>query len=232
MTMRAWALAVALLPALAHAWPVETFVDVEAGGEKFQRLGAVDWLEVEDPSVATVEWLPSGELLVSGKKAGRTLVLLGAQGKSAVWGIRVSAKGQKPKAVSSEAALSAASRACPGLETHPGSEDEALVATIPDERCRLALLALLETDAFRAKELDLTFTLPALQSQLSAFQKALPSGLEASYLGAGLVLKGSATERDHRHALWVLFRHSVGRVALDDEVQITDAPDAGGSAEP
>ena len=55
-------------------------------------------------------------------------------------------------------------------------------------------------------------------------------GLEARYSGAGLVLQGKATPEDHRRALWELFRQSVGRVPLEDRVQLDvpeSAPDAG-----
>ncbi|MHB8873872.1 MAG: pilus assembly protein N-terminal domain-containing protein [Myxococcaceae bacterium] len=213
------------LSAPALAWPVDVTVDVEAGGEKFERPSALSWVEVEDAKIATAEVLESGELLLSGISPGRTLLLLYAEGKFAVWRLRVSAKGEKPRPVPGDEALSSAKKACPGLATHPGSGDAALVGTIKDERCRKALLTLFQTDAFHAKELDLTFELGALQAQLISVQAGLKAEglgrLESRYFGAGLVLEGKVSEAEHRKALWELFRRSAARVALEDKLEVT-----------
>jgi hypothetical protein len=49
--------------------------------------------------------------------------------------------------------------------------------------------------------------------------------LEARYSGAGVVLSGAATPEGHHRALWELFRRSVGRVPLEDRVEVK-APEA------
>jgi hypothetical protein len=75
-----------LVPTAALAWPVDGFIDVELGKDKLVKFGALDAATIDEASVADVEVMPeSGELLVVGKKKGRALVQLWAQGRSAVW---------------------------------------------------------------------------------------------------------------------------------------------------
>lgn len=220
-----------LLPLQALAWPVDLVFSLESGTDRFHKLTAVDWVEVEDPSVATVEVLPgSNELLITGKHPGRTLMLLYAEGKMGVWRVSVTAPGAKATPDAAPEQLAAARKACPGLEANEGTE-RSLVVTVKDSACRKALLALFQTDAWLARELELTFELPMLQEQLSGMNLALKDlGLEARYSGAGIVLQGEATPEGHRRALWELFRQSVGGVPLEDRVKINApeaAPDAG-----
>ncbi|XXF79347.1 hypothetical protein P2318_06230 [Myxococcaceae bacterium GXIMD 01537] len=220
-----------LLPGPASAWPVDMAVSLESGTDRFHKLTAVEWADVEDPSVATVEVMAgSNELLLTGLKPGRTLVLLYAEGKFGVWRLTVSAPGAKPPPEDTGALLAAARKACPGLEVREGPE-RALVAAVKDSACRAALMPLLKTDAFLARELELTFELAALQEQLTAVGPALKElGLEARYSGAGVVLTGKASPERHRQALWALFRDAVGRVPLDDRVEVEKpaaVPDAG-----
>jgi Pilus formation protein N terminal region len=214
-----------LFPHGAGAWPVDLSMPLEVGKERFHRLSTVDWVEVEDPSIATAEVLRgSNELLLTGLKPGRTLLLLYAEGKFAVWRLAVGEPGRTPVPVPSGELLAAARKACPGLKATEGE----LVATVKDSRCRAALLALLKTEAYLARELELTFELPVLQAQLADVTSALKgTGLTARYLGAGLVLEGSATPEEHRRALWALFHQSAGRVALEDRVTVQQPPDAG-----
>lgn len=220
-----------LLPASALAWPVDLVFSLENGTERFHKLSAVEWIEVEDPSVATVEVLPgSNELLVTGLRPGRTLLLLYAEGKFGVWRLAVTAKGARAVPETAPEQLAAAKKACPGFQVNEGTE-RSLAVTVKDSACRKALLALFQTDAWLGRELDLTFELPVLQEQLSLLNTGLKElGLEARYSGAGLVLQGKASPQNHRRALWELFRQSVGRVPLEDRVQLDvpeAAPDAG-----
>jgi Pilus formation protein N terminal region len=221
-----------LLPSHAFAWPVDLVFSLESGTDRFHKLSAVEWVEVEDPSVATVEVLSgSNELLVTGKRPGRTLLLLYAEGKFAVWRLAVTAKGIQATPEAAPELLAAARKACPGLQVNEGSE-RSLVLTVKDSACRKALLAYFQTDAWLARELELTFELPALQEQLSALTPVLKDlGLEARYSGAGIVLQGTATPEAHRRALWALFHQSVGRVPLDDRVTI-EAPKPAADAGP
>jgi hypothetical protein len=220
-----------LLPVKALAWPVDLVFPLERGTDRFHKLTAVDWVDVEDPSVATVEVLPgSNELLITGKRPGRTLMLLYAEGKIGVWRLVVTAPGARPAPEAAPEQLAAARQACPGLQVSEGAE-RSLVVTVKGTACRSALLALFQTDAWVARELELTFELAALQEQLAAMAPALKElGLEARYSGAGVVLLGTATAEAHRRALWALFRQSVGRVPLEDRVKVeapAAAPDAG-----
>jgi hypothetical protein len=224
------ALLLALVPPRAAAWPVDLSMPLETGKERFHKLSVVDWVEVEDPSIATAEVLSgSNELLLTGVKPGRTLLLLYAEGKFAVWRLVVGAPGRPPEPEPSAESLAAARKACPGLKTTEGSE-RSLTTFVKSSRCREALHTLLKTDAYLARELDLTFELPILQEQLAALTTALKgSGLTVRYRGAGVVLEGSTTPEGHRRALWELFRQSVGRVPLEDRatVQRPEPPDAG-----
>jgi hypothetical protein len=220
-----------LLPVSALAWPVDLVFSLESGKDRFHKLTAVDWVEVEDPSVATVEILPgSNELLITGHRPGRTLLLLYAEGKFGVWRLSVTEPGVRAVPEAAPLQLATAKKACPGLQVNEGTE-RSLVVTVKDAACRKALMSLFQTDAWLARELELTFELPALQEQLSVLTPGLKAlGLEARYSGAGLVLHGKATPEGHRRALWELFRQSVGRVPLEDRVKIDmpeAAPDAG-----
>lgn len=200
----------------AVAWPVDWVHDVEPGKEKFVRLPRLDWFEVDDPSVVSVEWLGSGEVLLSGLKPGRATVLLGAEGKVAAWRVRV---GVKP--LVDDALLTGAKKACPSLTLSP-EEDIGLTVTVHDEACRQALLALFQTEAFEARRLSLTFDGKVLQTQLAQVQlglRGISKQLGARFVGAGLVLEGTvASEAEHRRALWEVLRRSLGRFALDDRV--------------
>jgi hypothetical protein len=209
----------------AHAWPVDWIHDVEVAREKFVKLPRVDWLEVEDPKVASVEWVAeTNELLIIGLKPGRTTVLLGADGKVAAWRIRV---GTPP--LLDDAIFKAASKACPDLKVTP-LEDVKLTVTVQDEACRKALLALFQTDAFEARHLDLTFEGKVLQTQLKLVQDGLQVAtkgkVKARYVGAGLILDGPVTVAEHRKLLWETLRRTLGRFALDDQTEESGA-DAG-----
>ncbi len=231
------ALLALLVPALAGAWPVDLAVSLEPGKERFHKLATVDWVEVEDPAVATAQVLPgSNELLLTGQKEGRTLLLLYAEGRFAVWRLTVGA----PPAEDPAPRLAAARKACPDLKATEGAE-RSLTATVKDAACREALLELMRaTDVYVARELELTFDMPVLQAQLASVAEGLkPLELEARYSGAGVVLSGQATRETHRRALWELFRRSLGRVPLQDRVEVKApepvpevAPDAGVAAGP
>jgi hypothetical protein len=205
--------------ALAAAWPVEKVVALQPGKEQFERLSAIDWVDVERPEVAEVEVLPSGELLLTGKKAGgQTLLLLYAEGRMAVWRLAVAPQ-QEDTGV--EAAEAAAKGACPGLKLYPPEAMEAVVARVKGEACRVALKALFEHDRYLGRQLVLEFEVPELQAQLRALQQGVdgvtaPGAVKAVYQGAGLKLSGQVTAAQKRAALWQAFRHSVGRVALED----------------
>jgi hypothetical protein len=216
-------LLLAVLCAPAWGWPVDVVQDLEAGKEKFIHLSSLDWFEVEDPKVVSVEYLESGEILFTPLKPGRTLVLMYAEKKFAVWRIRVGDKAAQPEG----GTLLAALKACPKLEHHPEAYDK-LSGAVEDEKCRQALLALLATDAFVGKDLSLTFEQPVLQAQLKAIEaefKAQKLGIAARYEGVSLVLEGTLEGAGLRKAFWGIFRRSAGRVAMEDQLKLGE--DAG-----
>lgn len=212
-----WAVMGLLFVAPAFAWPVDVIQDLEVGKEKFIHLSSLDWFEVEDPKVVTVEYMESGEILFTPLQPGRTLLLMYAEKKFAVWRLRVGGKTQPFTA--------AALKPCPKLEHHPDAYDK-LTGTVTDEKCRQALLTVLATDGFVGKELDLTYPVEVLQGQLKAINAALAAlklKITARYEGASLVLTGSTDLAGQKKALWEVFRRSAGRVAMDDQVDVPTA---------
>jgi hypothetical protein len=214
-----------LLSAAAFGWPVDAVIDVAEGKDRIERTGPLDWLEVAEPQVAELEALPSEEILITGRRAGRTLALAYGGGRLLALRLRVG----QPEAAREPSAMGAALRACEAKPPPPNvSEQAPWEVRVKDARCRVALKALLEHDRFVARELALVFEVPALQAQLVAIQAALeravPGKVKARYVGAGLVLQGALSPAEHRKALWQVFEESIGRVALDDRIEVREAP--------
>jgi putative type II/III system pilus formation protein len=204
-------------PAPAMAWPVNAHFDLKVGEEKFQRLTPDAWVEVETPAVATAEVFETAEVMLTGKSAGSTLVLVHAEDKVMVWRVVVR---EGPDSATAGDLVAPARKACREVKVEGGE----LTATIRDEACRQALLKLFqsERDPFLAKDLDLTFELGALQSQLKAIESAVTKvapDVKAVYVGAGLRLTGRATAAQHRRVFWEVFKGSVGRLALEDRIE-------------
>ncbi|MBX7113033.1 MAG: hypothetical protein K1X64_01770 [Myxococcaceae bacterium] len=217
-----------LCAAPSWAWPVDQVRDVDVGTPALIPLGGLDWFEVEDASVLTAQRMPAGELMLMGAKPGRSLLLLYGDGKMAVWQVRVASK-----PLADGALLEAAKKVCPKLKATPDEETQ-LVTPIADEKCRAALLSLFKTDSYVAGKMELVFELAALQSQLKALNEAFAgvtkAPLRTRYLGAGLELSGQLSVSEHKKVLWALFRASVGRVALNDQIELPEAVDAGEAA--
>ena len=213
------ALAALLLPAAAMAWPVDGFIDVPVGSEKFVKFGALDGAHIEDPSIADVEVLSdSGELLVTAKKPGRTLVQLSAQGRFAVWRLRV---GGEP--LDETAVWDAARKACKGLKAEPLE----LEAEVAGEPCRGALLKGLAQDRYLPRVTALTLDVKVAQAQLADFQAAMAAAklpVKLRYEGAGLVLEGNVSADARRRAYFELFKKSLGRLAITDRLVVPEAP--------
>lgn len=228
--MRLLALLLAVTSLTAHAWPSDLAVKVAPGDELFRRLSSVDWVDSADPSIARAEVLPSLELMITGVAEGTTHLLLYAEGRLAVWRVDVTEDTGSARARPLPAGLLAgAKEACPKFSFDP--EDPELVAELQDEACRKAVLALLEEDLVLAGDLEVTYSLGALQSQHQALTKALEAEklpVSARYLGAGLVLEGTLSSvAQRKRALWIAFRHSLGRVPLDDRTRVVAASDGG-----
>jgi hypothetical protein len=218
-----WALLL-LLSGSARAWPVDMVHVLDAKKPSLVRLPQVDWSVVAKDDVKTVEveWLAeANEFLLGPLKPGRGLVMLSGLGQVAFWRVLVA---QKPKL--NPAAFESAQRSCADLSLTP-LDDVKLTVTISVEACRQALLLLFQSDAFTADQLRLTFTPEMLQAQLKDMQKALkPWPVTARYVGAGLVLEGKVTAEQQQHIYWALFANGVGRLAVDDRLELL------GSAKP
>ena len=95
-------------------------VPLEPGKERFHKLCVVDWVEVEDPSIATAEVLPgSNELLLTGHKPGRTLLLLYARG---VRGVAARRGGRPSRARAHRGAAGRRAQGVSGLKTTEGAD--------------------------------------------------------------------------------------------------------------
>ncbi len=209
-----------LLGQRSMAWPVDWIHDVAVGREKFVKLSQVDWFEVEDPSIAELEWQKeSGELLVMGKKAGRTLVLLGAEGRIAAWRVRVEASTTRD-AKSMAAVISECDVAKVSTDA-----DLDLKVFIKTRSCYDVLKQLLQSDEYEARRVELVFDATILQHQLRVLDAALKriagSKAEARYVGAGLVLEGDVSPDEYRKIMWAVLRNTLGRFALDDRLVVT-----------
>lgn len=221
--LRALFIAASLLGSAAWAWPVDLSVAVKADDVHFEKPTAIAWAESADPEVAEVEVLPSGEVLITGKKPGETLALLYAEGRMGVWRVVVQPKDAAGAAKDSDpvsARLEPVKAACPSLEQ---SSSDALSVGVTTDACRKALLALFQTDAFTSPQVSLTFALEPLQAQLREISQAISpiaQDVQTAYVGAGLRLKGKVTEAQHRKILWAIFRHAIGRVALEDKLEV------------
>lgn len=209
-----------LFASSALAWPVDFSVSVQLDEPYMHRLSTVDWIAIEDPELADAEILPSGDLLITPKKAGVTHLMLSSNAKFAVWRVYVGGVREQLEPTAEQRA--ALMKSCPKSRVEDGS----FVAVVLDAKCREALLKVLETDAFRPRDLEINYAIPALQAQLAAMsaavKKELGRELTLEYRGAGLLARGKLTRAEHRKLLWILFRNSAGRIALEDRVEIVE----------
>lgn len=229
----------------ALAWPVDVRQTLSTGTQREVPLRALSWAETDAPErvgvvveiapreVGELEVLPGGiparqrpqagaTLTLSARAAGDATVLLYAEGNFAVW--RVSAGGSAEPAPPDPALVEAARAACPGLTLGAGEGGHlTLEAEVTSEACGDALLPLLKSPAFLARDVKLTFDGAALQRQLTALQAAYAEAglpVKARYVGAGLILTGTVTPAQHQRALWLTFENALGKVALTDHLEV------------
>jgi len=224
------------LPLLPLAWPVDMEVVLKQGEAKFVKLAAAEWLEVDDTAVVSAELFDTQEILLEAKKPGVALLLVYAEKRAAVWRLVVeppaSSPATKPAAPKPlEAApspLQQAKHACPKLRFQPDRLPK-ITGHVDTEACRQALLFLLAQPGWLARELELVFEMEVLFAQLSAMQKAAEAALGKNkltlqYVGATLEMSGRLSSKQHRQALWSVFFHAAGRIALNDNIQVLSPP--------
>jgi hypothetical protein len=224
------AMALWTLPALAG--PPETSVDLRPGADTFIRAAGVAAVGVGDRSIATAEWFPSGELLISAKSPGETDVAVLAGGKIAGIHVRVAADNSAPS-VSPPGPTPELHAACPGLKIEGSGGQASLVATVNDEGCRKALSKVFTTQAWTLKQTDLTYSIEALQVQLQAFESALKGAsvpVTVKYQGATLVLTGAPTQAQADQMVIAIYQQAVGGLPVDDSDLLIATPDGGGEA--
>lgn len=241
----------------ALAWPVDVRQTLPVGTQREVPLRALSWAETDAPErvgvmfeivereVTELEVLPGGipsrqrpqagaTLTLSAQAAGDASVLLYAEGNFAVW--RVSGGGSAQPAPPAPELVEAARSACPDLTLGAGEGGHfTLEAQVTSEACGDALLPLLKSPAFLARDVKLTFDGAALQRQLTTLQAAYADAglpVKARYVGAGLVLTGTVTPSQHRRALWLTFDHALGKVALTDHLELRKADEDDAFAAP
>jgi hypothetical protein len=206
--------------AAAWAWPYDVVRELDTKTPAIVKLHQVDWFQLnsEDKKLLDVEWVEAAnELILNPLKSGRVSVLLSAQQQLGFWNVLISEK-RKPAI----AALERAKKNCPGIDFTP-IDDVKLTVSISAEPCRQAALELLRGDGFVASQLRLTFTPEMLQAQLKDIQAALkPWSVTARYVGAGLVLQGSAKKSEQAKLYWAIFFVTLGRLAVDDQIAFVD----------
>jgi len=218
------------LPSLAWAWPVDVELLLKKGEARFVKPAAVEWVEVDEPSIVSAELFETKEILFEAKKPGTALLLLYAEGRAAVWRVVVE-ESAAPKAKpppSPPNPLLETRKACPKLGFHTDKLPK-ISGEVDTEACRQALLFLLMQPGWLAQELELVFEMGVLASQLAQMQKATEAALgkgkvKLRYLGATLEMSGKLSPKEHRQALWSVFFQSAGRIALDDSMQVVSPP--------
>ncbi len=189
--------ALLLLPVSARAWPVDQVFSVESGADRFHKLTAVEWVEVEDPSVATVEVLPgSNELLITGQAPGAHAPAALRRGE--VRRVAADRDGAGRPAVPEAAPelLAAARKACPGLQVTEGRRALAVGHGEGHRVPQGAAGALPDGHLAGARAGAHLRAADAPGAALRAGAALKELGLEARYSGAGIVLQGTATPRD------------------------------------
>ncbi|MCL2626786.1 MAG: hypothetical protein FWD46_08240 [Cystobacterineae bacterium] len=232
-----------VLPLMSWAWPVDMEFVLEKGQNRFVKLAAAEWLEVDDASVATAELFETQEILLEGKKPGVALVLVYAEGKMGIWRVRVEEPPLPPLPSPNTLAKKKAAaplpipevekearQACPKLNFQKDKLPK-IAGDVDTEACRQALLFLLMQPGWLGRELELVFEGSVLAAQLTAMQKAMDESLgkgklKLRYVGATLEMVGKLSPKEYRKALWGVFFQSAGRIALDDSIQVLPPSEA------
>jgi hypothetical protein len=216
--------------AAAPARPPDRRVELKPGEERILRHGPADVKRalVQDGATAGAEPLPAGEVMLTGKRPGSTLLLLElADGARAFWRLRVGSPPPGPEP--DRAALEReAAKACTELAERQEDGERVLAARIDGPPCLAALRNLLSREDIPAGALRLTFTGEGIKAQVEAVKKRLIrdglGALTVRAVGAGLVLEGRAPEAEARRAVWAIFEEAIGRLSIEDRVTRVEAP--------
>lgn len=207
----------------AHALPVKSHLDLKPGAVFFVKgYSQAREARSADPSVATAELLPAGELLLTAVKPGWTIATVVTKVTVDTVLVRVCpAEGCGPRP---SLDLSPISPAC-GLFTEVKSDVPGLTPAfhveVKSAACWRALQrALLAEDGdHEAPRLTYTFTPEALQAQAAALAEAvrpLAPGLSLKMSGAEVVVEGKASPAERSDALVAIARVALGNVYVDD----------------
>lgn len=231
-------LALLLAPATAAAFPADFRYALAVGEDSFGRLYESREAFAEPAGIVAAERLASEEIRLDALAPGRAHVFVTGPSLLYVFAVQVRAAGEPkpPPPALDPAKLSAAKRACAGLDQRVEAGRPVIEVTIGDRPCRDAIAALAADDAILAADLQLTFTTAQLQEQLVRLQRAvLDAKLPAvtlHYQGASLVVRGTVTTAERLTLLRTLWRHALGRIALYEELTVVEPPAAPTEAPP
>lgn len=214
-------MAVLVLPAVIHARPITKVLEMEAGTEEFFHSG-LKAVGSDNPSVATVELLPSQEVLVTAVRPGRALIYLVGETRLEVVRLGVIAQGVKAAPLRArEEQRSAARRACLGWKEEGPENERFVTAIVSTAACRAALRDLMAADEYSTARMALSFSPETLLDQLMAIRKALAEKkldeIQVAYSGLTLILKGSATAEQKLELMKLLYDGVLGPVLFEDE---------------
>lgn len=208
-----------VLPSLAFSAPAEKILELgPKDPPKFINIGVTGRVHVENPKVAAVELLPSGELLVEPKGAGETMVFVHGKHWVQAFRVLVGAKDAVPAEKSA-----AAKKACKSFSDSGGSID----ASVDSDACVGALIDL--TRHYSTRRVVLTYDHKGLAAVIARQKKALETAnaalakkVELSYVGMNLRIKGTLdTSDDFDTIVRVMWHHSPGKLLLDtDELTV------------
>jgi hypothetical protein len=219
----------------AMSLPVDGSVDLIVGETQFLRLTDVKAADVDDAKIVSVEVMPAGEILLTPHAPGRALLFLVDSMRTAAWRIRVRQRGGRLEEVNpSDAARTAAAKACLAFKEEGSGDGLSVSATIVNAACRSALKRLFDTDGYRAKQLELLFTAESLQDQLADITERLKANglpdVKIHYEGVTLVVSGTLPHGGWARLARALYEGAVGRVPPD--FQVEEAPEPPKPAKP
>ena len=207
----------------AAAVPPDKQVRMEPGGDGFERGYQGDWTATSmEPEVVQARAFATREVHLTAGQAGSCLVLLHNQylRQVLVWRVRV---GEKPAAPDP----GPVKKAC-GCD----AGQRPLDCRLTSAACLDALRAYLADSDLTSAQLRLTYTVPGLQAKarhLDARIKAAGfAGIEVGLVGTNVRLRGRVADvQAWRRLVVLVFEGFVGRLILDDQLQVGGDPDGG-----
>ncbi|NMB76310.1 MAG: hypothetical protein GYA21_14410 [Myxococcales bacterium] len=218
---RLWLLLALISPA-AMAVPPHAVVALTPGDDVILPRPRGEWTAtLEGPAVVEFSVLETDEVFFHAREAGGALllwqnrVLRAAQ----VWEIRVVAHPIEAKPVAIPPAAAGCCRK---------TEDDVLDCQVDGPSCLAALADFLSHPELDPGKVQVRYTVAGLQAQLLRLEQALReaglAGIRLAFRGATLSLTGEvADEAARRRVLLILYRGMVGKLLVEDGLQLSQA---------